>query len=115
VNEYKIGSIVTGKITGIQRYGAFVELDVRTQGLIHISEITHGFVRDIQDFLIIGDEVEVRVISIDEVTGKISLSLRGVQCDSEERKSSVFHVPRQTGKGFATLKGKLSQWIEESK
>ena len=45
------GSIVTGKVTGIQPYGAFVALDENTQGLVHISEITHGYVKDINDHL----------------------------------------------------------------
>ncbi len=43
-NHYKSGDVVTGKISGIQPYGAFVALDEDTQGLVHISEIKHGFV-----------------------------------------------------------------------
>ena len=49
--KFEIGSVVTGKVTGIQPYGAFVALDESTQGLVHISEVTHGFVKDINDHL----------------------------------------------------------------
>ena len=48
---YKKGQIIKGTITGIEKYGAFVSLDEYYTGLIHISEISHGFVRDINDFV----------------------------------------------------------------
>ena len=54
--KIETGSILTGKVTGIQPYGAFVALDDNTQGLVHISEITHGYVKDINDHLKVGDE-----------------------------------------------------------
>lgn len=63
--KFEIGAVVTGKVTGIQPYGAFVALDDSTQGLVHISEITHGFVKDINEHLKVGDEVKVKVLSID--------------------------------------------------
>ena len=47
----KLEVLLTGKVTGIQPYGAFVALDEQNQGLVHISEITHGFVKDINDHL----------------------------------------------------------------
>ncbi|MFC8575776.1 S1 RNA-binding domain-containing protein, partial [Heyndrickxia sporothermodurans] len=57
--KYEIGSVLTGKVAGIQPYGAFIALDEETQGLVHISEIKHGYVKDINDHLKIGDEVKV--------------------------------------------------------
>lgn len=113
--DYKIGEIVKGKITGIQRYGAFVELDHHIQGLVHISEITNGYVKDIHDFLLIGEEVKVRVLAVDEETGKISLSLRDVQGELDGKRHSIVRVSKPTKNGFATLKGKLAEWIEEAK
>ena len=56
---YQTGQIVEGKITGIQPYGAFVALDRNTSGLIHISEISDGYVRDISRFVKVGDIVKV--------------------------------------------------------
>src|ERR1700748_2579117 len=77
--KIEVGSVITGKGTGIQPYGAFVALDENTQGLVHISEVTHGFVKDINEFLKVGDEVNVKVLSIDEAAGKIGLSIRATQ------------------------------------
>ena len=52
--KYEVGEEFSGKVTGIQPYGAFVALDDETQGLVHISEITYGFVKDINEFLTVG-------------------------------------------------------------
>lgn len=49
--KFEVGSVYTGKVTGLQAYGAFVALDEETQGLVHISEVTHGFVKDINEAL----------------------------------------------------------------
>ena len=48
--DYRIGMVLTGRVTGIQPYGAFVLLDDNTQGLIHISELKHGFISDVSDY-----------------------------------------------------------------
>ncbi len=64
-DKFEAGQILDGKVTGIQPYGAFVALDEETQGLVHISEITHGFVKDVHEHLAIGDEVKVKVLSVD--------------------------------------------------
>lgn len=78
-DKIEVGSVITGKVTGIQPYGAFVSLDENTQGLVHISEVTHGYVKDINEFLKVGDEVNVKVLSIDENAGKIGLSIRATE------------------------------------
>ncbi|MDM5299285.1 S1 domain-containing post-transcriptional regulator GSP13 [Bacillus pumilus] len=119
--KFEIGSVYTGKVTGLQAYGAFVALDEETQGLVHISEVTHGFVKDINEHLSIGDEVQVKVLSVDEKAGKISLSIRATQ-EAPERKESKpkKQRPQQvkeeaaTPQGFNTLKDKLEEWIEQS-
>ncbi|MEH7572762.1 S1 domain-containing post-transcriptional regulator GSP13, partial [Cytobacillus firmus] len=77
--KIEVGSVITGKVTGIQPYGAFVALDENTQGLVHISEVTHGFVKDINEHLKVGDEVKVKVLSVDEAAGKIGLSIRATE------------------------------------
>ena len=75
----KIGDKLTGRITGIQSYGAFVELETGITGLIHISEIRTGFIENIYDVLKIGEEVQVQVVDLDEYTGKASLSIRTLE------------------------------------
>ncbi|HDX9579588.1 S1 domain-containing post-transcriptional regulator GSP13 [Bacillus cytotoxicus] len=109
LNRYTTGVVVKGKVTGIQDYGAFVALDEETQGLVHISEITNGYVKDIHDFLKVGDEIEVKVLSVDENSGKMSLSLKATK-----RKQGKVRIPNPSANGFSTLRDKLSEWIEES-
>ncbi len=126
MSEYRIGQVVEGTVSGLQRYGAFILLDEETQGLVHISEITNGFVKEITDFLQVGDAVKVRVISISSDDGKIALSLREESPDGREREDlrriSRTHdqplpkiFPVETASGFAPLKEKLPHWIRQSK
>lgn len=119
--KYEVGEVVTGKVTGIQPYGAFVALDDETQGLVHISEITYGFVKDITDFLNVGDEVQVKILDISDETEKISLSTRALQevppqkkKEQQPRKSLQDRVDENDANGFRTLKEKLQDWIEQS-
>ena len=69
------GKILSGKITGITKFGAFVELEGGETGLVHISEISLDYVNDINDHVKIGDVVEVKVLP-SEKKGKIGLSIK---------------------------------------
>lgn len=73
--QFEEGKIVTGKVTGITKFGAFVELEGGVTGLVHISEISLDYVNDINDHLKIGDSVEVKVLP-SEKKGKIGLSIK---------------------------------------
>jgi|SRR5699024_8146131 len=119
--QYEAGQIVEGKVTGIQSYGAFVALDDETQGLVHISEVTHGFVKDINEHLSAGDTVKVKVIQVDEDKNKISLSIRATeeapkkeQNRPAKRKPQVKSQDQDTA-GFNTMKEKLEEWVKQSK
>lgn len=126
--KIETGSVLTGKVTGIQPYGAFVALDENTQGLVHISEITHGYVKDINEHLKVGDEVNVKVLSIDDKAGKIGLSIRATEEAPEQPAASAkAKKPRpkrqaspmmksdgDSQEGFNTLKDKLQEWIDAS-
>lgn len=69
------GKILSGKITGITKFGAFVELEGGETGLVHISEISLDYVNDVNDHVKIGDTVEVKVLP-SEKKGKIGLSIK---------------------------------------
>ncbi|QFT87135.1 General stress protein 13 [Bacillus sp. THAF10] len=71
----EVGSKLQGKVTGITNFGAFVELPGGTTGLVHISEVADNYVKDINDHLKVGDEVQVKVINV-EKDGKIGLSIK---------------------------------------
>ena len=69
------GSILAGKVTGITKFGAFVTVAPGKSGLVHISEIANTFVNNVSDFLTEGQEVQVKVLSIDE-NGRLNLSIK---------------------------------------
>lgn len=76
-----VGQILSGKVTGITNFGAFVELETGETGLVHISEIADTFVKDIHDHLAVNDEVKVKILNIND-NGKIGLSIK----QAKERK-----------------------------
>ena len=115
--DYKIGDIVTVKVTGVQPYGVFASLDEETQGLIHISEVKHGYVDKVTDLFEIGEEIEVMILDIDEYDGRMSLSLRSLQKTKYHPFSNRKKNPRygrQSGTGFKTLEKKLPEWMKQT-
>lgn len=115
MSTFKVGEVVSGKIAGIQSYGAFVALDNSTQGLVHISEITHGFVKDIHDFLEVDQEVKVKILDIDEEKNKISLSIRATEEAPKEQPAKKKTVSSgENDEGFNTLRDKLEEWIKKA-
>jgi len=76
--ELAVGTIVTGKVTTITKFGAFVALSGGKSGLVHISEVASAFVSDVHDFLTEGQEVQVKVLAITP-EGKINLSVKQAQ------------------------------------
>ncbi|MCL2200187.1 MAG: S1 RNA-binding domain-containing protein [Defluviitaleaceae bacterium] len=73
-----VGQIYTGKVLKIKPFGAIISLPNSAPGLVHISQIANGFIQSVGDVLNIGDEVDVRVVSNDPTSGKISLSMKDV-------------------------------------
>lgn len=73
--QLEVGSIVEGKVTGITKFGAFVELPDKSTGMVHISEVAATYVKEISEFVQEGQTVKVKILSISE-DGKISLSIK---------------------------------------
>jgi general stress protein 13 len=118
LSKLEAGSVVKGKVTGIQPYGAFVAIDEDIQGLVHISEISHQFVKDIHDYIKVGEEVTVKVLAIDEEAKRASLSMRAVEATKSAKKGkrqAKVNPMLELSTGFNTLKEKLQEWIEQSK
>ena len=92
-NQFNVGSIVEGKISQIKPFGAFVQLDATTRGLVHISQVSHNFVKDINEIISVGDEVKVKILSIEEDGKKISLSIKqAIPFEKkEDTKKQEFH------------------------
>lgn len=82
----EVGNKVEGKITGLAKFGAFVDLGDNKTGLVHISEVSDKFVEDINDELKVGQIITVEILSIDS-DGKIALSMRDREKEAEEKKA----------------------------
>lgn len=95
--ELQVGSILTGKVTTITKFGAFVALEGGGSGLVHISEIANTFVNDVHDFLQEGQEVKVLVLSTEN--GKINLSIKKTQ--PQERPARPAQRPARPAGGYA--------------
>ena len=111
--KIKEGSIVRGKVTGIQPYGAFVQLSDECQGLIHISELSDGYVKDIRDFVNIGQYIDVKILKFDSDNRQARLTLKGISNYSgrnNRMKASNF----ENSNGFAPLAQHLHIWIRDS-
>ena len=111
--EIKIGDIITATVSGIQPYGAFVSIADGISGLIHISEISDGFVRDVHQFVEVNDKVTVKVIDYDPSTKQARLSLKALRSSSRREKLSMRIKPEAVVIGFDSIKEALPNWIEE--
>lgn len=113
---YTIGQVIEGTITGIQPYGAFVSLDEKNQGLIHVSEIQSGYTKNIQEVLKVGQTVCVQVIDIDAYSQKISLSRRTLETKfvpiTNRRKRYFTNKNKKIG--FHSIDEALDNWIDEA-
>ncbi len=96
--DLEVGAILEGKVTGITKFGAFVQLPGGVSGLVHISEIANAFVSDVNDYLKLGDAVKVKVIGINEA-GKINLSIK--QTLPQPVRAERAPRPAQSGTGAA--------------
>ena len=86
MQQLEIGAILNGKVSGITKFGVFVDIGDGKTGMVHISEVASTFVENINDFITAGQEVKVKVLSIGE-DGKISLSItRAQEREREQRR-----------------------------
>lgn len=122
----EVGAIIEGVVTGITNFGAFVELPENKVGLIHISEVSNVYVRDVREFLKERDKVKVKVLSIDN-GGKIGLSIKQAappsQGDSRpqtQQRSQTNSAPRQMERSFVkqpvvtSFEDKMKKFLNES-
>lgn len=80
--EAEMGKIYTGKVVRIEDYGAFIQILPNTDGLLHVSEISHERIRNVRDVLRMGQTVRVKVVNIDD-SGKVRLSKKAIESDSQ--------------------------------
>ena len=116
----EVGAVVEGEVTGITNFGAFLQLPEGKVGLIHISEVSNVYVKDIHDFLKEHQKIKAKVLSID-ARGKIALSLKQLEEKPETPAKPVRpkeapvvekRAPRQTGP--LSFEDKLSKFMKDS-
>ena len=110
MSKYRKGNIVKATVTGIENYGVFVSFDEYYTGLIHISEISNNFVKDITDYVNIGDVISVKILDIDDEEGHLKLSIKDI--NYKKIKKIKRHKIKETPLGFNTLEYHLPIWIE---
>ncbi len=77
--EIERGMVIKGKITRIEKFGVFVEIGAERPGLVHISEITHDYIKDPKQAVQEGDEVEVKVLEVNRRKKQIKLSMKALE------------------------------------
>lgn len=90
----EVGTKVSGKVSGITNFGAFIDLGDHQTGLVHISEVSNMYVKDIHDVLKVGDEVQVKVLKVGD-DGKISLSIKQAMPKPDKPKNNHHNGNRQ--------------------
>jgi small subunit ribosomal protein S1 len=83
-DRYKIGDLVTGKVSKVASFGAFIQLADEIDGLVHISQISNDRVEKVKDVLKVGQEVSARVIKIDKTERRIGLSIKAADYTPEQ-------------------------------
>ena len=87
--EIKKDMVITGKVVRLEKFGAFVDIGAERPGLVHISEMTHEFIRTPGDVVKEGDEVEVKVLDVIKQKKQIKLSMKALQEKPEEPVKAV--------------------------
>jgi small subunit ribosomal protein S1 len=77
--DLRPGQVYTGTVKRLERFGAFVDIGATRDGLVHVSEITSGYIRDPKDHLKPGDEVQVKVLNVDRKRRRIELSMKAIE------------------------------------
>jgi small subunit ribosomal protein S1 len=81
LKDLEPGMAVEGKVTRLVPYGAFVDIGLRRDGMVHVTEMAQGYVRDPADMLTVGDVVQVRVLEIDRKKRRVALSMKDLPAE----------------------------------
>jgi len=77
--EMRAGQVYTGTVKRIEQFGAFVDIGATRDGLVHVSEITSGYIQDPKEYLSPGDEIEVKILKVDRKRRRIELSMKALE------------------------------------
>lgn len=105
METYQIGEVAYGTVTGLENYGVFLTFENGYSGLIHISELSDYFVKNVSDYAQLGDVIPCVILEIDASLKRMRCSIKNTEY-SNEKEAYIDH-------GFAPLKKQLPIWMEE--
>lgn len=105
---YKIGDVIKGKVSGIENYGVFISFADDFTGLIHISEMSDMYVKNVSDYVSLDEEIYVKVIDVIENEKKLKLTIKNIDYRGDGKVKSDVN-------GFSPLKDMLPVWISDYK
>lgn len=109
MNSIKVGDIVEGQVTGVNKYGVFVSLEDNYVGMVHISEVSNKFVSDLPSMFSVGSIIRVKVIEIDENKLQVKLSIKKIDIKPKKKNNKI----EEKGQGFKALEDKMEGWISK--
>lgn len=111
-----IGDLLIGEVINVKPYGLFLKFEDGSQGLLHISELSDSYIKDIEKYGSKGDFIKVKVVSIDESNGFLRVSYKKI--NEEDRYSTHSNtkrkIPEFSEGDFKALEERLPGWIEET-
>ncbi|NPA91676.1 MAG: S1 RNA-binding domain-containing protein [Chloroflexi bacterium] len=93
IRDLQVGDIVKGTVTRIEPYGAFVDIGIGRDALLRVREMAEGYVRNPEDIVQVGEELEARVIRVDVRRNQVDLSLKGLREEAEEPQAVEQELP----------------------
>ncbi|HHT51007.1 MAG TPA: RNA-binding protein S1 [Eubacteriaceae bacterium] len=109
----EVGKVVEGVVTGITSFGAFIQLEKGKTGLVHISEVSNDYVKDINNYLKNQDKVKVKILSIDK-DGKISLSIKQALPKKSAKSPYEWTGNSQAQTSNESFEEQLSKFLKDS-
>ena len=108
IADLKPGMALEGVVTNVTRFGAFVDIGVHQDGLIHVSELANRFVKDASEVVKVGQIVKVQVLNADPKAKRIALSMKALEAAPPEPKRKNFQKPAPPKPAEVSLQDKLS-------
>lgn len=105
--KYKVGDVIKGKVTGIEDYGFFLLLDDGYVGLVHISEMSEKFVKNVFDYVQLGEFIIATVIGVDDEKKNLKLSIKNLNYRIEDKEEL------EDQNGFSPLREMLPLWVSD--
>lgn len=112
--KHEVGEYLIGTVYNVKPYALFLRFEDGSEGLLHISEICDSYIRDIEKYGVVGDQLKVVVISIDPSNGFLRVSYKRVPKEESftTHSNAIRKAPESNKSDFAPLEEKLPEWIE---